>query len=91
MTPSDPNSQAVHREYDWERTPASKAIVESVNAIETSTAGANRGESRDPLYAYIDMDALNTITTSATEFLLTFRYANYTIQIDNASIYVSPH
>ena len=91
MTPQDPGGSDVYREYDWESTPASKAIVESVNAVETSTAGANNEDTRGPLYDYIDMDALNSITTSATEFLLTFTYADYTIQIDNASVRVSQH
>ena len=91
MTPQDPGGNDVYREYDWESTPARKAIVESVNAVETSTDGASSEETRGPLYDCIDMDALNAITTSATEFLLTFKYADYIIQIDNASVRVSPH
>lgn len=90
MTPQNPNRDEVYREYDWETTQPSKAIIESVNALETNGADIGIGETREELYDYIDVDALDTITTSATDFIIAFTYADYTIQLDDEGVRVTP-
>lgn len=90
MTPQNPNRDDVYREYDWEKTLPSKAIIETVNTFETNSADVGIDETRAPLYDHIGTEALDAITSSATDFVISFTYADYTIQLDDEGVRVSP-
>ena len=90
MTHQNPDTDDVYREYSWESTPASTAIIESVNTFERENTDTGLDDTRTPLYDFIDVEALNALITSATEFTLSFTYTGYTIQIDSEGVRVSP-
>lgn len=58
-TNSDCNDRPVRARYDWESTPPSTAIVETI-----AEATGDNPTSLEPLYESVDPDALNALLTS---------------------------
>ncbi|MFD1685837.1 HalOD1 output domain-containing protein [Halobellus litoreus] len=58
-TDSNPDHETVRARYDWESTPPSTAIVETI-----AEATGDNPTALEPLYESVDPDALNALLTS---------------------------
>lgn len=89
MSKPHSSSEAIQNRYDWSDTTPSTAVIEGIAILQNSEP-TNFPEKFDPLFEYIDPDALDTLVTGDCPTTLTFSIEQYTIRIDGSTLHIWP-
>ena len=89
MAPPESERDGCYREYDVENTQPSRAILNSIADCEDVEIDQIANGHPDPLYNYIDVDALNELLTTRPSLEVSFPYSDYNIHIDGESVQIT--
>lgn len=79
------NSTENQTRVDWSATSPSIAIIEELAILEDCDP-KTLADRFDPLYEYIDPDALDMLVTADSSVTVTFDLEEYRIQLDRSSL-----
>lgn len=85
---SDEDGRSIRHSYDPSTTQPSVAIVEAIVDIENGEV-APPDLFENPLYEYVDCDALNELIASNPNSSVTFPVAEYRVTVDGEEVVVS--
>lgn len=83
-------ADALYRQYDWSEIQPSTAVMDAVAAYDASHHDAADAPA-DPLYAYVDPDAVDALVCSDGHATVGFRLGDYHILIQDTTITVTTH
>lgn len=90
MTDDGIRFDGVRREYDWEKTTPTFAILESMAMLEYGNPDLTNDVLDAPLNDYVDMDGLEQTVQSNVSVTIEFTIAKYAVRIAGKEVCVTP-